>query len=363
MRWIKPILKIATCWLFCTFLDVFPLTQVYTQPLSSGSVAQIAKQGHLRVALEVNSADYFLFHATPLGYQLTLLEALADTLGCVLDVLPVDSYHEGLEALKAGHAELYAALSDLDSCPDGVVQCPVELATPRNVCSAENIHRSWLVREEHVDLQRYLLQWIGRYSQSAAAQRLARYYAPNGYMAQRYAHRDREGLSPYDSLIQEASRHTPWDWRWVASIIYQESRFCPKVRSPRGAYSLMQITGPTARHFGMSYTAPPAEQIDNGVAYLLWLDSTFAAQGVAESARPPFILAAYNAGINRVQQARVRAEKAGRASTVWYENVAQYVGSQANGSKQSVACNSIDRYVREVQSRYRHYRNLVSMGS
>ena len=359
MRWINLILKIVTCLLFCTFLDVLPLAQVHTQPLNDRSVMLMARRGHLHVALEVDSPDYFLFHATPLGYQLTLAAALADTLGCELDVVPVDSYAEGLAALKSGRVELYAAFSAPDSCPAGVSQCSVELTAGSGERVEEALRRSWLVLEAQIDLQHYLLEWVERYRQSAAAQRLARHYAPNGYMAQRYAHRDTGCLSRYDALIKATSSHTPWDWRWVASIIYQESRFCPNVRSPRGAYSLMQITRPTARYFGMNYTGSPTEQIRNGVDYLLWLDSTFAAQGVAEGARQPFILAAYNAGLNRVQQACARAERAGKSSTVWFGNVAPYVGNNSCGGWQPTSGNKVEQYVREVQSRYHHYCNLV----
>src|SRR5690606_32909768 len=59
-------------------------------------------------------------------------------------------------------------------------------------------------------------------------------------------------LSPYDSLIRKGANTLGWDWRLLASLIYQESRFLPRSESWAGARGLMQLMPRTAREFGRS---------------------------------------------------------------------------------------------------------------
>src|SRR5690606_36819661 len=48
-------------------------------------------------------------------------------------------------------------------------------------------------------------------------------------------------LSPFDSLIRQGANTLGWDWRLLASLIYQESRFLPNGESWAGAKGLMQL--------------------------------------------------------------------------------------------------------------------------
>ncbi len=79
-------------------------------------------------------------------------------------------------------------------------------------------------------------------------------------------------ISPYDDFIKEYSQNINWDWRLLASLIYQESRFDPQAESWSGAFGLMQMMPETAESFGISYTSLPKEQIYAGVKYLKIID-------------------------------------------------------------------------------------------
>ncbi len=57
-------------------------------------------------------------------------------------------------------------------------------------------------------------------------------------------------ISRWDDLIKSASNDIDWDWRLLASLIYQESRFIPNVQSWAGAYGLMQVMPLTAKKIG-----------------------------------------------------------------------------------------------------------------
>ena len=48
-------------------------------------------------------------------------------------------------------------------------------------------------------------------------------------------------LSKYDELFKASALKRNWDWRFLASIAYQESRYDPNARGFGGAYGMMQF--------------------------------------------------------------------------------------------------------------------------
>ncbi|MFP4367810.1 MAG: transporter substrate-binding domain-containing protein, partial [Bacteroidales bacterium] len=58
-------------------------------------------------------------------------------------------------------------------------------------------------------------------------------------------------ISAFDDLIKKYSEEIDWDWRLLASMIYQESRFRREAESWAGAKGLMQLMPNTARRFGV----------------------------------------------------------------------------------------------------------------
>jgi membrane-bound lytic murein transglycosylase F len=54
-------------------------------------------------------------------------------------------------------------------------------------------------------------------------------------------------VSKYDDMIRQFSVFIKWDWRLLASLICQESRFDPTVESYTGAFGLMQVMPDTGR--------------------------------------------------------------------------------------------------------------------
>lgn len=174
-------------------------------------------------------------------------------------------------------------------------------------------------------------------------------------------------ISPYDDIIKTYSDAIRWDWRLLASLICQESRFDPEVRSWAGAYGLMQVMPQTGKHFGIDITASPRNNIHAGVMYIEWLYSIFDPVVPDGEERLRFILAAYNAGPGHILDAMKLAEKNGYDKAVWENNVEDWLMKKSdpryfndtivkNGyfrGKESVA------FVREVLDRYDHYRNIV----
>ncbi len=178
-------------------------------------------------------------------------------------------------------------------------------------------------------------------------------------------------ISQYDEAIKKYAGEIGWDWRLVASLIYQESRFNPKAYSWAGAHGLMQLMPTTARRFGVSRSSPPEEQIRAGISFIKWLDNRFSDEIPDEQERIKFILGSYNAGPGHVFDAMNLADKYGKDSRIWSENVDEYLLKKSNPAfyRDPVVkygyCRGREtyNYVIQVLERYEHYKNFIPVKS
>lgn len=320
----------------------------------------------LRVALERNTVDYFLFQATPTGYQLELTHRFAARLGRGVEILPVKSPQEGFAAVEDGRVDFYATSRPMNDYPHTLLACSLS-ATKSPTAANPLPSATWLFAAKKSNLLANASLWFASKPCRNLTPALACKYGENGYMRYHYEkNRSSEpSLSVYDSLIKKAAEPTRWDWRWIASIIYQESRFKPTMRSPRGAYGLMQMTPITAQHFRVPDLSTPEAQINAGVNYLVWLDEQFEEMGIPLAHRNDFILAAYNAGYSKIRKAQRNAIALGASPYVWVGNVAiAHANTQPRASKNTPltdlygtgeTCN----FVRQINGRYAHYKNLM----
>lgn len=173
-------------------------------------------------------------------------------------------------------------------------------------------------------------------------------------------------ISPYDDLIKQHATEIGWDWRLLASMIYQESRFNPKAKSWVGAYGLMQLMPRTGERFGVSPKSPPRMQIRAGVMFIQWLDERF--DYISDPVeRQKFILASYNVGMGHVLDARALAVKNNSDPNIWDGSVAEFLLSKADPEiyTDSIVkygyCRGAEpyHYVADILERYEHYKNLV----
>lgn len=329
-------------------------------------LGQIASRGRLTVALEENSINYFLHNARPVGYQLEMLTQFANDLNVPLYVIPVKSAEEGLRAVVEGEANIFAPAAPTNLLGyECVASKAYGVSATRPDHNAAGDSLAWILQANYPDLLIAANQWIEKHHASRRAKRLAHSYGPDGYLGKAYAKATPKGLSPYDQLIQKATETSTWDWRLVAALVYQESRFKPQVTSPQGAYGLMQFTPAAADFFGIPHQATPEVQIRAGIKYLHWLDAQFAKEGIPAENRTEFVLAAYNAGLGRILQARKRAVTEGKSPNVWVNNVALCINTNSRQQatpQQQLAYGHGETcdYVREILDRYNHYRNIIN---
>jgi membrane-bound lytic murein transglycosylase F len=174
-------------------------------------------------------------------------------------------------------------------------------------------------------------------------------------------------LSPFDDVIKKLSKNISWDWRLLASLIYEESNFHLGAVSSRNATGLMQLMPATANKFGMDSISSPAQQLSAGVKFLKWLNSQLLTEIPDRGERINFILAAYNVGLGRVLAARDHAVKYGKYPNKLNGNPGFYFNRRslkestlsADSANDLLMYGGAGRFVSEILERYQHYRNNI----
>lgn len=163
-------------------------------------------------------------------------------------------------------------------------------------------------------------------------------------------------ISPYDEIIQKYAKQYDWDWKLLAALCFQESRFTQDIVNPWGAIGLFQVKQMTADepYVNISSIKGPKNAENNihaGVKYLSWIrDNHF--PDLEQRRKIRMSLAAYNAGPRTVQRARARAIKMGLDPNVWFRNVE--LGMAAIRKAEPIT------YVSEINKRYISYSLLLS---
>jgi membrane-bound lytic murein transglycosylase F len=125
-------------------------------------------------------------------------------------------------------------------------------------------------------------------------------------------------LPLYKQWFVEAAEQSSQDWRLLAAIGYQESKWNPSAASPAGAKGLMQLTVETANENQVTNLSDPRQSIFGGARYFRQVYEKIPSH-VPEPDRTWFALAAYNIGYGHLEDARVLAQKAGRDPDSWQD--------------------------------------------
>ena len=141
------------------------------------------------------------------------------------------------------------------------------------------------------------------------------------YQTQRVTLGSGRQLSPYDDLIQQYAQRHGFDWRLIAAQMFQESGFDPDARSWVGAIGLMQVMPRTAQQVGITGNLQdPETNIRAGTRYMEWLSERFE-EDLRVRDRIWFMLAAFNAGVGHVRDARRLAAQLGVVQNAWSKTV------------------------------------------
>jgi membrane-bound lytic murein transglycosylase F len=228
---------------------------------------------------------------------------------------------------------------------------------------------AWGIRKNSPELIEKINQWLTLCKRSGYFQTIYDKYFNNPRFSitmgsSDYSSLTGDKLSPYDEQIKSGAKLLNWDWRLVASIVYQESNFNPTVRSWAGAIGLMQLMPETGAFLHAGDLTNPTQNIEAGTKLLKFLDDYWMKTVSDNEERLKFILASYNVGLSHVIDAQKLTVKNGRNPGLWNENVEYFLLQKSNPKYYRDAvvaagycrCDGPVRYVREVLDRFEEYK-------
>jgi membrane-bound lytic murein transglycosylase F len=219
----------------------------------------------------------------------------------------------------------------------------------------------WLVNVSSPTLHRSLNRWLREARSSGHVRQLVL-----SQFGSWQPHRKRtllpipEGaLSPYDELLQWVGRRYGIDWRLLASLMYEESRFDPDAVGPGGSAGLFQFMPFTWQELGVEDPHDPYEAAESGGRYLRQLMDEF--EGLPLPDQVAMGIASYNVGPRHVFDARRLAREMGFDADRWRGAVetAMVLLDDPEVARQYPAgvcrCRRAANYVRRILRRYAAY--------
>ena len=295
-----------------------------------------------------------------------LSEEIGEDIEVVEDLGDVET-EEMIRKVAEGEIEFTVADEDvahLNAAYYPNVDVKTEISFPQKV--------AWGVRKSSPELLKVVNEWISRMRKTTDYYVIYNKYFKNRSGMRKFANSTYSSIngnqiSPYDKHIKEAASKLDWDWRLLAAVVYQESKFNPEAESWMGAAGLMQLMPETAEIFGAEDPQDPRQNILAGANYLKWLDDFWADEIPNPEERIKFVLASYNVGQGHVLDARKLASKFNKDPGVWEGSVETYLGLKANPKYYTDPvvklgyCRGSEpvRYVKSIMSRANRYKQLM----
>jgi len=294
---------------------------------------------------------------------------LSEELGGTIhvNILPVEmSTDEIIEKVAEGDLKYTIAESNIASIMETYYPI-LDVNVP--VSFSQRI--AWATRHNSQDLLEATNSWLEQLKRQIDFNVIYNKYFKNKKFYRRRIKSDfyslnKQQISPYDDLIKKYTKTLNWDWRLVASQIYQESKFDPRVSSWAKASGLMQLMPETAIELGVTNRADPDQSIKGGTKYLKQLWKSF--DHITDSIqRTKFTLASYNCGLYHVKDAQNLAEKRGLNANVWDDNVEVIIldlSLPKNYNDPVVKYGYVRgiepyNYVLQIFERYQHYTQFI----
>jgi membrane-bound lytic murein transglycosylase F len=297
------------------------------------------------------------------------LKNLSEEIGGDINIIPVEgslSTETLIQKVAEGEYEYTVAddyIADLNHTYYQNLDVETQIGFPQRL--------AWMVRKTSPKLKEAINQWIEKAQESADYFVVYNKYFKNEKAFKRRVSSEYFSLtggkiSSYDETIRQYAQEINWDWKLLASQIYQESRFDPKTKSWAGARGLMQLMPRTAADMGDYDLYDPEQSIEAGVKFIQYLEEQFVDIPNPDE-KLKFVLAAYNAGAGHIQDAQRLAEKHGANPMAWTNNVDQYIllKSQKKYYNDPVVkygyCRGEEpyNYVNEILKRHETYSELI----
>ena len=248
-------------------------------------------------------------HGLETGLAYEIIKTFAQDHNCNISIKISRRRENLIDSLKQGKIDmLIVHHNDLETDED------IILSENLTQCCAFALYHD---KDNHID---EVNRWLEVYTQSEEFIKMQDLFTrPNNpvRLAERGVKRDT--LCPYDELLKRYAKDLGWDWRMLAAVVYQESRFSINSVSHRGAVGLMQVMPQTAGTYGVNDLVNPEKNLKAGTSHLKRLQKMLSKSGLEGDELVKFTLAAYNAGEGRIADCRRFAESINADSRKWSE--------------------------------------------
>ena len=317
-------------------------------------VESFSRARDLRAAIKMkNYADTARGLVT--GYNYHLLERFAEDRNSQMEIVLGADSEDWLDSLLNGRIDI-VVVPEQDSLPaEGLCRS----------ISIDGISR-WITRDSDSGLAKVLDSWLEESLASPGLEDVREQFL-HTYIPHKRARTGikYEYLSPYDQIIKANADSIGWDWRLLAAVVYQESKFKIDARSRRGAEGLMQMMPRTASHLELEDAVNPALSIAAGAKYLKTLEGLYSSVTPFPEERCKYTLAAYNAGQGRIRDCINLARLRGKDIRYWDEtaSVIPEMGDESILAVDTVKLGifkgfETQAYIRSVLSVYESFRQI-----
>ena len=339
-----------------------PWAKEKTQVEGYTDLKTLQNSGVIRVGILQNATDYYVDNGRIQGFQFEMVELMAKQLGMMPHYRVYASDWDYFYALLHNEVDVLA------------MNLSMTLAGKSFFCYtsphsfSEMLPQSWVVHQGNKSLCHAIDEWMQHFIHTTTYKQLqTEYFSNSSKNRQRIG--KQQGInssgkiSVYDSLIKKYAKKKGLDWRFVAAIIFQESKFNPQAKGKGGAYGLMQMTPITAQHYGIQLDSSAEKQIAYGCMHIEQIVEKYSGNYAKEDDLLKVTLLAYNTGSGYVDAVRKLTKEKGIDPDNWHgmEYVLRYA---SNKSLRKNKFNSKGKkglkYVDAVWMRYLHYKNIVS---
>lgn len=241
------------------------------------------------------------------GYNYYILELFARHIHADADIRLVQDGDSAADSVKVGNVDILVIPYHNTIRQDSLLS-----STPVDSTSV------WLMPLHRKGMQKMADKWIDSFHKSDEYE-MARQLFFTKYNPVKQASRGEKHtyLSPYDEILHEYADSIGWDWRILAAIAFQESKFRIDAKSPRGAVGLMQMMPRSAESLSEHDLVNPRKNIEVAAKMLAILSDRYKRIAPNQSERQKIVLAAYNAGAGRINDVMNYASYRGVSRSCW----------------------------------------------
>ena len=179
----------------------------------------------------------------------------------------------------------------------------------------------WMVRKNARDLLRSVNDYFDDVEHSGTLAQLSEQATGDAHPFEYLESRQFQAhiavrLGAFRKFFEDASTESGVDWRLLAAIGYQESKWNPKAESHDGALGVMMLTADTAQAMGVTDRTNAQQSIFAGAKYFAEVKEKIPDR-IPEPDRTWLAVASYNVGFGHIEDARVLAQSRGKNPDSW----------------------------------------------